>query len=531
MRVKTTPLFAVLALISCSAPSLPDGEVSGPLDSENCDEGFEGPGCLQRNADYGARFRVLDGLADPDVLRLSDDQYLLSGTRAPTVNLPLYTSSDLKAWTLAKTYSPASVDPAHDYCWVWAPDLSQTQQKPAPQPGGHHLPCGAPLGTLDFGAPQPLFEGTSGPRTYRSRSCPPEGCDRAIRIDGTYDPEDDRLYYVFFDRGNNVASFPLSNPGAILHHTLPVHPFEEGINEGPELFRRAGQRYLFFSSGHFKGQYAMHYVVGGSANELTRQRSLRRLSTPVVRRDGKMAETHGHNSITTRHGEAFNFFHVGIFDASGALVRRDTWRQRMIFRPDGSAVSHNAVRVRWGQLPGARYSLDLVLRDGTVVGPCIDAALIGSEPAVTFTGICPGSNDRLIHKSAVAAFRIYWSTTGIWNTYAEVPYDGVSDAAYVPLPNARPGAVGLSWSERETGTEYSLDVRNAAGRWTAPCVGDGILRNRLEYEFDGACATPGTRVELGDVSAFRLCAARNGNWAAASCKEVPFSGSSAQIAF
>jgi len=56
--------------------------------------------------------------------------------------------------------------------------------------------------------------------------------------------------------------------------------------------------------------------------------------------------------------------------------------------------------------PGHTYSLDLVLRDCSVIGLCIDANQIGSTIAVAFAGICPSAGDRLIQKSEVAKFRL-----------------------------------------------------------------------------------------------------------------------------
>ena len=45
-----------------------------------CDEGFAPPDCATRNADYGRRLKIAEDLADPDILRIADDRFVLSGT-------------------------------------------------------------------------------------------------------------------------------------------------------------------------------------------------------------------------------------------------------------------------------------------------------------------------------------------------------------------------------------------------------------------------------------------------------------------
>ena len=133
-----------------------------------------------------------------------------------------------------------------------------------------------------------------------------------------------------------------------------------------------------------------------------------------------------------RRGETFNFFHQGVFDAAGALIRRDTYRQRIAWNDDGTAISQNQVEVSWNSLGGGnRYSLDLVLRNGTVIGPCIAVDRIGQNPSTTFTGVCPDAGDRLFHKSEVRAFRLYASPGTTFTQVGEAPYDGYSDAVNI----------------------------------------------------------------------------------------------------
>ena len=93
-------------------------------------------------------------------------------------------------------------------------------------------------------------------------------------------------------------------------------------------------------------------------------------------------------------------------------------------------MSQNTVRFGWNALGGGnKDSLDLVLRDGSVIGPCISAGTIGEATTVTFTGICPDAGDRLVHKSEVTAFRLYASPASNFVQVGTVAYDGYSDVA------------------------------------------------------------------------------------------------------
>jgi hypothetical protein len=416
-----------------------------------CDEGFDAPSCSTRNADYGRRVKIAENLADPDVIKLSDDRYVLSGTGSG-VDFEFLESSDLVTWNGVGTYDPSAVDPAHDYCFCWAPEIVQTggalvlyfvaHRGPmgataCPPPSGSDVTtyrASSPDGSFHFGVPELLFQGQAGAQSRTQSGCPSSGCGLAIRIDPTV--YDGRLYYVFFDRGNNVASVSMTNPSDLRVHAGPsrwtLDGYEEGINEAPELFERTGRSYLFFSAAWFDSQYATFYVMGGSPAVLSRDLPRHRLTTPARRGNGNLIETHGGNSVTTRRGETFNFFHVGVFDAGGGMVRRDAYRQRIVWNDDGSAVSQNQVQVSWNALGGGNeYSLDLVLRNGSVIGPCIAAPRIGQSTSTAFVGVCPDAGDRLVHKSEVRAFRLYASPGSGFVQVGESAYDGYSDVVNV----------------------------------------------------------------------------------------------------
>ncbi|MBA3819063.1 MAG: family 43 glycosylhydrolase [Deltaproteobacteria bacterium] len=487
----------------------------------------------------------MPGLADPDVLE-DGDRFILSGTGGGT--LQLFTSTDLEQFTAIGAYNPTSLDPAHDYCYLWAPDLSrdggdyvlffsahQVAQGAACPPSGQTVTtfyATAPDANLAFGLPRAVAPGNGAPQSRIADGCPAEGCEKVVRIDSTVvsNGATRRLFYVWFQGGNNISSFDLDQPGAVRAHAGParfpqaVQPDEEIINEAPEVLVRDGRYYLFYSAGFFDSKYAMYYLMSDSLMDLTRARATRRLSSPLVRPDGTMVSNQGHNSIVRRGEEYWNFFHVGSFDAAGRLTSRATVRQRLVFAPDGTLVNANAVTLRWPKIPGERYSLDVQKRDGTWIGPCVNAGILGDRGETTFNGLCPSAGGAWIHKADVTAFRLYHSGDGSWTQFVEQPYDGVADDVTIDLGGGVPTAIALGWNELATGTEYSLDVQRADGSWIAPCVGAGVLGQRISTVFTGACSTAGTTVPPASVRSLRVCSASNGDWANARCGAVAYDG-------
>lgn len=449
--------WLLVVLVACSPAQEEDGRKNVP-NGDNPDGGTTGLDCKNRRDspecratsgedDDPRRFKIATDLADPDVYKFDDDHFVVSGTPAPGKGFPFYDSSDLVTWTKTKEYNPSRADPNADYCFIWAPDLVKDGGKLyfyfSAQRVGDGAACPPSAsdavtvfraasvdGSLEFGKPEPLFQGTSGARSYPQSGCPPEGCDHAIRIDPTL--YQDRLYYVYFDNGNNIASVSTSNTNDIrIHASVPsMTAEEERINEAPELFERKGKKYMFFSAAFYNSKYTTFYLMGDSMDELTRDTTSRRLTTPVRRRDGKLTETHGHNSITTRGDSVYNFFHMGVFNEQGQLVRRDTYRQRMNFYSDGTLMSQNEVRVSWPSAGSANnYSLGLVLRDSTVIASCMD---VGTATSATFTGICPDAGDRLVHKGEVASFRISKSQGSTSTKLADIAYNGYADVVSGP---------------------------------------------------------------------------------------------------
>ncbi|SEU34034.1 glycoside hydrolase family 43 protein [Stigmatella erecta] len=492
------------------------------------------------------RTLVQAGLADPEVYKENDDLFFLTGT-GDSRSIPIYETNDLTAFRFKLGYNPSVVDPVYDYCLLWAPDLNKSNGAYTLTFSGQRVANGAacpaaglevttfsasaPDLNLRFGVPQPINPGTTYPRSLITTGCVAEGCNRTVRIDAaTYnDPTGRWFFYVWFDRGNNISAFNTAAPGTVYNVTGPalnaLPAMEEGINEAPEIIKRNGIYYLLFSHGWYNSQYAMSYIMADSLPQLTRARAVRRLSQAMRNASGQLIQSHGHNAIVERRGEYFNFFHVGAFQPAGTFTSRSTYKQKVGFKPDGTMHSLNQVTVRWPHKAGYSYSLDLVLRDGSVVGPCLDVNRLGTANKVTFDGVCFSAGNRMVNKGDIAAMRIYYANNGVWGPFAEAAYDGISDDVLVSLPGGAPAFVDLTWNEKQTGAQYSIDVqRRDTGAWIGPCIGVNSVNKSLAWTYSGQCTTPGINVPLSNISTFRICSAVNGDWSRATCGATAYDG-------
>ncbi len=497
------------------------------------------------------RALVVSGMADPEVYKENDDLFFLTGTGNSRM-LPIYETNDLTTFRFKLDYNPSTVDPTYDYCLLWAPDLNKLNGVYALTFSAQRVPNGAacpasgqevttfrataPDLNLRFGVPQLINPNTTLPRSLLTTGCVKEGCNRTIRIDAaTYnDPSGSWLYYVWFDRGNNISAINTAAPATVYNvagpalQSIPAH--EETINEAPEIFQRNGIYYLLFSHGWFNSQYAMSYIMADSLPQLTRARAVRRLSQPMRNAAGQLVQTHGHNAIVERRGEYFNFFHQGVFQPAGTFTSRSTYKQRVAFKPDGTMHSLNQINIRWNQKAGYSYSLDLVLRDGSVVGPCLDVNRLGTSNKVTFDGVCASASSRLVNKGDIAALRIYYSNNNTWGPSVETAYDGFSDDVFVALPGGVTPFVDLTWNEKQTGAQYSIDVqRKDTGAWIGPCIGVGSVDRALAWTYGGRCTTPGIDVAPSNISSFRICSAVNGDWSRATCGGAAYNGQAMHV--
>jgi len=392
-----------------------------------------------------ARRLVVEGLADPDVYKVDDNLYYLSGTTSRHF-LSIYTSSDLQAFTLLGRYDPDQHDSHYDYCNEWAPDLEKPGADyvlyfaasrvakgaacPSDSSAATIFYATAPSITNDmqFGAPHTINEGTPYPRTYVTAGCPPDGCDKAMRLDPSVYFDGSRwwMHYTWFDPGDGevVAAFPLDAPSQILEVTRPTTPAEQGINEGPTLFSRDGRQYLFYSQGGFGDRYAMEYFVGARVSDLTRGHPRHSFSSPLETHDGQLIENQGHNTVTDRNGQFYTLYHVARFTSTGGYDDRDVYIQPLMFKADGTLNTLNTVALSWTATSEGAYSLDVQTRDGAWITECMAA---GDRSSVTFNEVCTNAGDQVVHKADVAAFRINRIVAGVTLATTTLAYDGYTD--------------------------------------------------------------------------------------------------------
>jgi beta-xylosidase len=392
---------------------------------------------------YGRQL-VVEGLADPDVYKVDDDLYFLSGT-SPEDVLPIYTSTDLRTFSLLRRYDPSEHDPLHDYCRQWAPDLSRqddeyvlyfvatrvTEGEPCPSEDSAPtiFYATAPDDEMQFGAPHTIDGDTGHPRTYVTAGCPADGCDKAMRLDPSVYSDGSRrwMHYTWFlaEGGNVVSAYPLDAPEELFEVTRPTTPAEQGVNEAPTLFGRDGRHYLVYSQGDYRSEYAMTYVMGAQVRDLTRERERHSLSSPLETHDGQLIENQGHNTVTDRHGQYYTLYHVGRFTPTGVFAGRDVYVQPLVFKADGSLNTINTVALHWGAEPGAEYSIDVQTRDGAGITGCVRT---GDVSSVDYTEVCTAAGDQVVHKADIAAFRINRIVDGRTVATATLPYDGYTDS-------------------------------------------------------------------------------------------------------
>lgn len=515
-----------------------------------CDEGFIGTNCNQQGADFYHRTLLMPGLADPNVLALNDDLFILMGTADGTV-LPIFQSTDLINFQQKIIYNPSASDSANDYCYLWAPNLvnngngfdlhfvGQRVSKGEPCPAAGEdvttFLAQAANDALLFGTPTLVDFGDDAPQGRTATGCNPDGCMKTVRIDPDIvgSGADRWFFYVWFSAGNNIASFPFAAPIDVTANTgpavYPTPPSEESINEAPEVFWHNEHCYLFFSTAFFNSQYAMSYIMSTSLADLTRNRIARTHSIAERNARGNLVQTHGSNSMVSRRGQLFNVFHQGIFDDAGHMIGRSTFKQRIAFRSDGSIHTLNTIDIRWNELPSFVYSLDVITKNGAWLGPCIATSRIGSSLGTTYMGICPDKDDQLVDKGDVAAFRLYYTNSGTFSMYVETPYDGVSDQLAIYLPGGVTRQIVVRWNERMTYAKYSLDVARSDGSWIAPCVGSDFIFNGIEYVFDGNCRSPSIFINPQDISSIRVCSAINDDWSKAVCSSIPYDGKTIHV--
>ncbi len=439
MKLGSAPLLA-LTLTALACGPVPEEALETSFDDVVRSGGIQGFG----------RTVILPGVADPDAYVDGNNVYV-TGTFDARV-LPIW-KLDGGRFVETKRYDPSRMDPNFDYCGVWAPDLTKLGETWILAFTAARVPVGtrcdqlgnagqmivyatAPDANLNFGAPMTIALGPDAPWSKPTRGCPAEGCDRALRIDiSVFQDTDGQTYlsYTWFSNGNHNATVSLSDPTRIIRNTDPSQADEQGINEAPEIFKRGDIYYFLYSTGDFRGDYRLRYIMANSVQELTKARGVHELTAPVYRDSGKKYETAGHGTIIEFAGKYYIVYHVGEMNEAGELIGRDTVVSPVAFKSDGTMRMLNALDVSWTNLGNRDYSLD-VRTNGRWIGPCVHAGHLGRRTSVQLTDLCP-AGDQLAPLETVDAVRICHAAGGDWSQArcSEANFNRDRDTLFVPL--------------------------------------------------------------------------------------------------
>lgn len=295
--------------------------------------------------------------ADPDVY-FDGTTYYLSYTHQTTRIVPFLTSTNGTDFTPHTDYNPSEADPEYDYYCIWAPDLNQWDETYILFFSAIRIPKGekeksyqefvkdgkqvstffatAKNNQLKFSKPSPATK--SNRRNFLDtllKSTPEQ-----IRIDADLfiDEGSARLFYVWFQHGNNIASVNWPEYSHLLKHVRPEEKEEEYVTEAPCVFKRNGLYYLIYSHGHFTGRYGMSYLMADSPEKLTRgDAEPYLLASAKMNPDGSLIENIGHCSVAPHKNGFLIFYHRGKWRSGpGSAFDRKIYCEPLTFRPDGT---------------------------------------------------------------------------------------------------------------------------------------------------------------------------------------------------
>ncbi len=182
---------------------------------------------------------------------------------------------------------------------------------------------------------------------------------------------------------------------------------------------------------------------------------------------------------------------------------------RTTFAADAMVLSWNSMG------PGFQYSLDVITKDGTHIGPCINAKTIQSKTSVTFTGVCTSARNKSVPLSSVDSFTLIYTNTGDWvhdahNTKIKNDPTVSSLTFALPVPT---GAMQLNWNSLGAGYQYSLDVITKDGTRIGPCIPATVIGSATNVIYAGTCLNGAKNVvPLSNIASFSMVYTNNGDW-------------------
>ncbi|MDF3076988.1 MAG: beta-xylosidase [Sphingobacteriaceae bacterium] len=213
---------------------------------------------------------IIEGLADPCVLKYNNKYYLYGTSDGASSGFKVYVSDDLKTWSSAAGVTDGYALHKNDV-WgtkgFWAPEVVYQNNKfYMLYCADHHIALAtsnSPLGPFTQTDKKPLHPATN-------------EIDPALLFD---DNGKAYLYFVRFDHANQIYGAEINSDLASLK-TEPVkvitatEPWEHTANnpnmkwpvtEAPYVMKHKGYYYLFYTANHFKNpDYALGYAISKS---------------------------------------------------------------------------------------------------------------------------------------------------------------------------------------------------------------------------------------------------------------------------
>jgi hypothetical protein len=464
--------------------------------------------------------RVIQNMADPGILKISDNEFYVSGTTNGR-DVLIYKSKDLNSFVYHNIYNPSGADTNYDYCHLWDPDFSldsnglinitftairianggNCEEAQLINPNSNQTVYQArqdSVGVWAFSAPMELHYSVNGV-DYGTKTNTPTG-EPAFKLGPTI--RENRIFYNWFDGvGNSISSVGLSIPHDKITHSVGGQ-YPEKIHEGGFYFQRNGFSYLGITRYDFRAQYTQSYMysnAGAGSLVNNNNTNILDIANPIqsagcaIGDQSCIYENAGNSDITTRNGQYYVVYHK-MFPKTDPN-NRHIYITPIYFKENGEIVSITKTKLAWNSAgSGMKYSLDVKPSGQDWIGPCVGDNIIGSNLSIEYDGLCQSAGDVVVHKGEVEKFRVCF-TNNNWATAEcrEIANDVTKDELFIdasPLPTCN-----LSYSPTSTITGNTIV---------------GTVSSTNAVSTTSWCGTYGSA--MPDPSTFTGPAGLNGSW-------------------
>ncbi len=214
---------------------------------------------------------------DPTIVRVGDTFYMSHTTGGPDFGNPLYSSKDLTNWTFVKNLLTPENKPAFMRSEFWAPEIHRVNGKFVLVTTS----TSSVTNRLTIAIAQ--SDAIDGTYTYQDQPIVSDGV--SVLDPSIFQDDDGRVYLLWkrdADRGGgvggsiriremNAAGTAFADGSAervlLASDVGQGQPFERGLVEAPEMIKRGGQYYLFYSGGFIDDSYRVGVARGGNLTD------------------------------------------------------------------------------------------------------------------------------------------------------------------------------------------------------------------------------------------------------------------------